>query len=109
MARDDNEKRIRRLEDNPAGRVVTDPSVNRWEWSPLVQDETARLLRTLQNDELQIERSSIERKPRAAPQKRNEADVARDLAPHRVLDPSRGRDAGGGFNPYDHSGRPRRR
>jgi hypothetical protein len=110
MAPDDNnDKRIRRLEDNPAGRVVTDPVVNRWEWSPLEQDETARLLRALQNDELQIERSSITRNARSAPRGRNEADVALDLARDRALNKSGGRDAGGGFDPYHHSGKPRRR
>jgi hypothetical protein len=106
--KDDNSKRIRRLEDNPAGRVVTGTIANRWEWSPIADDETSRLLRALQNDELRIEDSKIARKPRAS-RKRNESDVALDLARRRARDQSGGRDAGGGFNPYDHSGKPRRR
>jgi hypothetical protein len=85
------------------------PVVNRWNFSQVEQDETARLLRALQNDALKIERSSIMRKSRGAPRKRNEADVAFDLARCRALDRSGGRDAGGGFDPYDHSSKPRRR
>ena len=109
MASKDDGKRIRRLEDNPAGRVVTDTLANRWEWSPIEPDETARLLRALQNDELRIERSRITGKPESRLRKRNESDVALDLARRRAHEESGGRDAGGGFDPYDHSGKPRRR
>ena len=108
MATEDDGKKIRRLEDNSAGRVVKDTVANRWEWSPIEPDETARLLRALQNDDLRIERSRLTRK-RSAPRKRNESAVALELARRRAYDESGGRDAGGGFNPYDHSGKPRRR
>ena len=110
MARENNEKKIRRLEDNPSGRVVSDAGGNRWEWDPLAPDETSRRLRALQNDDLEIERSSITRRRRGTPRERNEADVALDLARNRSLDRrGGGRDAGGGFDPYDNSGKPRRR
>jgi hypothetical protein len=110
MAPEDNDKKIRRLEDNPVGRVVSDAAGNRWEWNSLAPDETSRLLRALHNDELEIERSSITRKRRGNSQRRNETDVALDLARQRSHDrPRDSRDAGGGFNPYDNSGKPRRR
>jgi hypothetical protein len=105
----ENDKKIRRLEHNPAGRVVTDAVANRWEWSPIADDETARLLRALQNDALRIERSKITPRSHSATHRRNEADVALDLARRRTHDESGGRDAAGGFNPYDHSAKPRRR
>src|SRR5262245_28429651 len=99
MANGDGGKRIRRLEDNSAGRVVPDTVANRWEWSPTEPDETARLLRALQNDELRIESSRLTHK-RSAPRKRNESDIALELARRHAHDESGGRDAGGGFNPY---------
>jgi hypothetical protein len=109
MGDKDDRKWVRAIKDNPAGRVVADTGGNRWEWNPADRDETTRLLRALQNDELEIERSSIIRKPRRAARKRNEADIALDLARGKARERSGGRDAGGGFDPYDHSGKPRRR
>jgi hypothetical protein len=54
-----SDKWIRSLKDNPAGKVVPEPNGSRWEWRPDPNDETARLLRTLQNEELEIEHSAV--------------------------------------------------
>ena len=97
-------KPIRSIKDNPAGKVVTDGDGNRWEWGS--NDETSHLLKQLTNDELEIEKTDLH----PAPPKRGDESRSseRSLIPKRSLKPSR--DAGGGFNPYDHSGRkPRRR
>jgi hypothetical protein len=98
-------KWIRSIKDNPAGKVVADPEGNRWEWQS--DEETARLLKKLNNDELSIEKTDI-RPPlkgkaleKAAPTK----PAPRERQPLK----NAGRDRGGGFNPYDHSGKPKRR
>jgi hypothetical protein len=100
---------IRPLDDNAAGRVVSDRTANRWEWSPVDRDETARLLRALQNDHLAIERPKVAPRTRRSTPIRTEADVALDFAQRKTLERSGGRDAGGGFNPYENPGKPRRR
>jgi hypothetical protein len=51
------DKWIRSVKDNPAGKVVADPEGNRWEWQS--DDETAHLLKKLNNDELSIEKTDI--------------------------------------------------
>jgi hypothetical protein len=104
-----HDKWIRSVKDNPAGKVVADPEGNRWEWDRGDLDETARLLKKLQNDELAIEQTDIVPNPSqhrgAAANRvaRNEPQSSR-LAKKRS-----GRDAGGGFDPYDSSGKSRRR
>ena len=97
-----SDKWIRSIKDNPAGKVVSDPEGNRWQWES--DDETARLLKKLNNDELSIEHTDIRPTPvvpkgtAAAPPK---AETAKPLR--------KSRDAGSGFNPYDSSGKGRRR
>ena len=98
------EKPIRSIKDNPAGKVVADGEGNRWEWGS--DEETAHLLKQLANDGLAIEKTDLHpAPPKAGQQARGDA---RASAPKRRLKPG-GPDAGGGFNPYDNSGKPRRR
>jgi hypothetical protein len=99
-------KWIRSIKDNPAGKVVADPEGNRWEWDRGEDDETGRLLRKLQNDELAIEQTDIVPNPRRGAKNRSEAHSTAVGKPPKK---SGGRDAGGGFDPYDNSGKPRRR
>jgi len=100
-----SDKWIRSVKDNPAGKVVADPEGNRWQWQS--DDETARLLKKLNNDELAIEQTDIHLRPAAkkgavaAPKPELEIASAKPLRKNR--------DAGGGFNPYDNTGKPRRR
>jgi hypothetical protein len=104
-----HDKWIRSVKDNPAGKVVADPEGNRWEWNPADQDETARLLKKLQNDELAIEQTDIV----ANPARRRDASAKLEprTEPRRptLARKPGGRDAGGGFDPYDSSGKSRRR
>jgi hypothetical protein len=97
-----SDKWIRSVKDNPAGKVVADPEGNRWEWQS--NDDTSRLLKKLNNDELAIEKTDLH------PTLERRADRAAAAAPrkpaHRPLKPSR--DSGGGFNPYDHAGKKKR-
>lgn len=100
-----SDKWIRSIKDNPAGKVVADPEGNRWEWQ--TDDETAHLLEQLHNDELSIEKTDIHPPlPGSAPQTAGPPKPA--PAARNRLKPGE-RDKGGGFNPYDHSGKPRRR
>jgi hypothetical protein len=101
-----HDKWIRSVKDNPAGKVVADPEGNRWEWDRGDQDETSRLLRKLHNDELSIEQSDIVPNPRRNGAAAKQSD-ARELRPKGLKKSAR--DAGGGFDPYDSSGKPRRR
>jgi hypothetical protein len=108
-----SDKWIRSIKDNPAGKVVADPEGNRWEWQS--EDETAHQLKKLNNDELSIEKTDIRPSLKGAtPQ----SGVAHKTAPtdKPKADPpgarppkSGARDSGGGFNPYDSSGKPKRR
>jgi hypothetical protein len=103
-----HDKWIRSIKDNPAGKVISDPEGNRWEWDGVDQDETARLLHRLQNDELAIEQTDIVPNPmrqRGTAAKHAEPSDPPPAKPLKKI----GRDAGGGFNPYDSSGKPRRR
>jgi hypothetical protein len=99
-----SDKWVRSIKDNPAGKVVADDDGNRWQWDGA--DDTSRLLRKLNNDELAIEQTDIvpgrialppaegRSKPGApAPQRGNRRDK---------------RSERGGFNPYDHPVKPRR-
>jgi hypothetical protein len=52
-----SDKWIRSIKDNPAGKVVSDPEGNRWEWQS--EDETSHLLKKLTNDELAIESTDL--------------------------------------------------
>jgi hypothetical protein len=100
-----SDKWIRSIKDNPAGKVVADPEGTRWEWQS--DEETAHLLKKLNNDELSIERTDIR-----PPLKGSDAkDAAPSEPPPRERNPSKpdARDKGGGFNPYDNSGKPKRR
>jgi hypothetical protein len=99
-----SDKWIRPLKDNPAGKVVADDDGNRWQWDS--NDETARLLNRLNNDELAIEKSDL-RPLKSRGSKRQTAATTHEQIARRLK--SGTRDAGGGFNPYDHSGKPRRR
>jgi hypothetical protein len=102
-----HDKWIRSINDNPAGKVVADPEGNRWEWNRGDLDETSRLLRKLNNDELAIEQTDI------VPNRARRGSAAKGDAPAKQhpkgLKKSADRDAGGGFDPYDSSGRTRRR
>jgi hypothetical protein len=97
-----NDKWIRSVKDNPAGKVVADPEGNRWEWQ--TQDDTSHLLKKLNNDDLAIEKTDL--RPQVSTRE------ARDAAPTPTKGPRAPtpgtRDAGGGFNPYDHAGKKRR-
>jgi hypothetical protein len=96
-----SDKWIRSVKDNPAGKVVADPEGNRWQWQS--DEETAGLLKKLNNDELAIEQTDIRLNPAT-----KKATLAKP-EPVKALRKSPTRDAGGGFNPYDNSGKPRRR
>ena len=97
-------KWIRSIKDNPAGKVVADPEGNRWEWQS--DEETAHLLKKLNNDELAIEKTDI--RPPLRDSLENAASTKPAAPERRPLKPG-ARDKGGGFNPYDHSGKPKRR
>ena len=106
-----SDKWIRSIKDNPAGKVVADPEGNRWEWQS--NDETSHLLKKLNNDELAIEKTDIRPVLKGS---ESQTGVAHKTAPVTKAEPPRGRpsktgarDSGGGFNPYDHSGKPKRR
>jgi hypothetical protein len=101
------DKWIRPLKDNAAGKVVKDEAGSRWEWDAQ-QDETSRLLRKLQNDELAIEQTNITPNPSAAKSLREGRRPVAASSPTKPLKKA-GPDAGGGFNPYDSSGKPPRR
>ena len=96
-------KWIRPLKDNAAGKVVTDGAGSRWEWDS-EQDETSRKLRKLQNEELAIEQTNLRPKGLARGSRR----AAAVTPPSKPLKKA-SRDAGGGFNPYDSAGKPPRR
>lgn len=97
----DSKKWIGSLKDNRAGKVVADGGANRWQWD--ADDETQRLLKLLENEELAIERTDIKPVPKhsKAPDPPPVTTKSQPLKPKR--------DAGGGFNPYDHAGKARRR
>ena len=95
-------KWIRSLKDNAAGKVVTDGAGSRWEWDAQ-QDETSRQLRKLQNDELAIEQTNI--RPKGA---RGAQQAPAVTPPSKPLKKAK-RDPGGGFDPYDNAGKPPRR
>jgi hypothetical protein len=100
-------KWIRSIKDNPSGKVVADPEGNRWEWERADKDETARLLEKLHNPDLAIEQTDIVQNPPAGLDRAaTRGDKPRITKP---LKKTNVRDAGGGFNPYDHPGKPRRR
>jgi hypothetical protein len=93
-------KWIRSVKDNSAGKVVADPEGNRWEWQS--NDDTSRLLKKLNNDELAIESTDIHPTP-TPPERKAAAPTAKT----RPLKPG-ARDSGVGFDPYDHAGKKRR-
>jgi len=96
-----SDKWIRSIKDNPAGKVVADPEGNRWEWQS--EDETSHQLKQLTNEELAIESTDLH------PTLDRQAQKKPTPAKHsiRPLKPG-GTDSGGGFNPYDHSGKKKR-
>ena len=102
-------KWIRPLKDNAAGKVVTGTAGTRWEWDSAQHDETSRLLRKLQNDELAIEQTDLTPNPLRAKGRSAERPGTRERTASKLLKKPVSRDAGGGFNPYDSSGKPRRR
>jgi hypothetical protein len=102
-----SDKWIRSLKDNPAGKVVADTEGNRWEWQS--DEETAYLLKKLNNDELSIEKTDIRPSLNESADKATRAtkpSAARTAG--KPLRPS-APDKGGGFNPYDNSGKAKRR
>ncbi len=100
------DKWIRSVKDNPAGKVVADPEGNRWEWQS--NDETAHLLKKLNNDELSIEKTDLRPRLKAGAEKTAApSKPAPTPTAGQALKPAR--DKGGGFNPYDNSGKPKRR
>jgi hypothetical protein len=101
-----DDKSVRPLKDNAAGKVVADEAGSRWEWNRAQQDDTSRLLRKLNNDELAIEQTNIRPRPYSA---RGTRRAAAGSPPSKPLKQPASRDAGGGFDPYDNSGKPRRR
>ena len=106
MPQGPDRKSIRSIKDNPAGRVVADAEGNRWEWGS--EDETSHLLKQLNNDELTIEKTDIHPAPKHLRRDTAAAKPTAQKPASRPLQPGV-RDKGGGFNPYDHSGKPRRR
>jgi hypothetical protein len=100
-----SDKWIRSVKDNPAGTVVADSEGNRWEWRS--DDETARQLKKLSNEELSIEKTDLRPTLKSGTQRK----AAAPPKPAKPIASSRtgARDAGGGFNPYDNSGKPKRR
>jgi hypothetical protein len=106
-------KWIRSIKDNPAGKVVADPEGNRWEWQS--EDETAHQLNKLDNDELSIEKTDIRPSLKGDSQKsavdHKTAPTPKPKVGSPLRQPLQGRtrDSGGGFNPYDSSGKPKRR
>ena len=100
------DNKIRSIKDNPAGKVVADAEGNRWEWGS--EDATSHLLKQLNNDELAIEKTDLHPTPKRLGR---DAAAAKQTAAKPVSRPLKPgvRDKGGGFNPYDHSGKPRRR
>ena len=103
------DKWIRPLKHNPAGKVVSGPNGNRWQWEEAADDETGRLLRQLQNDELAIERSDVfPTSPLDLSARRTGPFKGADRT-KPIKKKSKSRDPGGGFNPYDNPGKPDRR
>lgn len=105
-------KWIRSVKDNTAGRVVTDPEGNRWQWDS--DEATSHLLKKLANDELAIEQTDIHptpgaKHPAATAAKPASKSTAPAITPSAATRKPTGRDAGGGFNPYDNASRPKRR
>jgi hypothetical protein len=98
------DKWIRSVKDNPSGKVVADKEGNRWEWDS--NDDTGRLLRQLNNDELAIEKTDIRPVPSGRKRKTRPTEPATGKTKGSVL--AGASDAGGGFNPYDNAGKPRR-
>jgi hypothetical protein len=104
-----NDKWIRSVKDNAAGKVVADPEGNRWEWQD-GDDATSHLLKRLHNDELAIEQTDIVPVVPAGRDTRQSSPEPAGASRNDAQRPKRaGRDAGGGFNPYDNSGKARRR
>ena len=101
---EDPNKWIRSNKENPAGKVVADPEGNRWEWQ--AEDDTSRLLNKLNNDELAIEKTDLHPTAKKSPERK--AAAHNDKLSQPRLNPAK-RDLGGGFNPYDHAGKPKRR
>ena len=99
----DSKKWIGSIKDNPAGKVIADPEGNRWQWDS--DEETQRLLKKLNNDELAIEKTDI-RPALSRGQKAVAADAPAPKPGSRPLKPGKP-DAAGGFNPYDHAGKRR--
>lgn len=100
-----SDPKIRSIKDNPAGKVVADSEGNRWQWDS--NDETSIQLKKLHNDELAIERTDIHPEPSLPPR-----DPAASAAQRKTDAPkplAKRRDSGGGVNPYDNPGKPRRR
>ena len=104
-----HDKWIRPLKDNAAGKVVADTAGTRWEWDSAQHDETSRLLQKLQNDELSIEQTDITPNPLRSRGRSAERPGREPSASKLLKKKPPSRDAGGGFNPYDSSGKSRRR
>jgi hypothetical protein len=108
-----SDKWIRSIKDNPAGKVVADPEGNRWEWQS--EDETAHQLNKLDNAELSIEKTDIRPSLKGGTRESAVAHKTAPAAKPKVESPlgrpptGGARDSGGGFNPYDSSGKPKRR
>ena len=98
-----SDKWIRSIKDNPAGKVVSDPEGNRWEWQS--GDDTSHLLKKLTNDELSIEGTDLHPKVERPGLRKAAPTVTQ--RPRQALKPG-ARDSGGGFNPYDHAGKKKR-
>ena len=99
-----SDKWIPSLRQNQAGKVVAEGDRNRWEWQS--DDDTARLLKKLTNDERSIEKTDL-RPTLSSGRKATAGAPITAKQQNRPLKPSR--DAAGGFNPYDHAGKPKRR
>ena len=92
------------MRENNAGKVVAEGDRSRWEWQS--DDDTAHLLKKLTNEELSIEKTDI--RPTLISSRRTLAGLPITAKQQsRPLKPSRA--AAGGFNPYDHAGKPKRR
>jgi hypothetical protein len=105
MAHSDDEKRADERDassmkiKSPAGRVEIDSRGNSvWRWARSVIDSTSVLLKRLENHDLSLEPT---RKVPIARGSKNAADKSKRGAKSLSLEEAKGRDSGGGFDPYN--------
>ena len=99
-----SDNKIRSIKDNPAGKVVVDAEGNRWQWDS--NDDTSAQLKKLNNDELAIERTDIRPQLTIPPEK---VAAGAKPKPEPAKRFTKRHNVGTGFNPYDNTGKPKRR